>query len=56
MTYLPLDLKLTLNDCQIGTLQAKTNVIEMIERLNAIDCSDSAGNITLSKLLESRTK
>ena len=56
MNYLPLDLKLTLNDCQIGALQAKANVIEMFQRFYAIDCSDASGNIIASKLLESRTK
>lgn len=56
MNYLPLDLKLTLNDCQIGALQAKANVIEMIQRFYAIDCSDAAGNIIPTKLLENRTK
>ena len=56
MNYLPLDLKLILKDCQIGALQAKANVIEMFQRSYAIDCSDAAGNIIASKLLESRTK
>ena len=56
MTHLPLDLELTLSDSQIGALQAKANVIDMIERLNAIDCSDAAGNIITSMLFENRTK
>ena len=56
MNYLPLDLELTLSDNQVGALQAKANVIEMIDKLDAVDCSDAAGNIIPSKLLESRTK
>ena len=56
MNHLPLDLELTLSDTQVGALQAKANVIEMIERFSAIDCSDPDGNINSTMLLDQRTK
>ena len=56
MKHIPLDLKLTLSDTQIGVLQAKANVIEMCNRLDAIDCSNADGSISALMLFENRAK
>ncbi len=45
MSNLPIDLNLVISDAQAGALKAKANILNMIDRLNAIDCSDINGSM-----------